>query len=90
MLVRKQKKGNFIVAFRRVGIFIVNAYTGYHHDSFLKEIDISVMYVVGKEKADVLKKVVTENTPRHIFPVSVIREMKKIFLFTGIAWQKNI
>ena len=52
---------------------------------FLKLIDISVMYVVGKEKADVLKKVLSDDIPHNIFPATVIKEMKKVFLFTDIV-----
>lgn len=52
---------------------------------FLKEVDISIMYVAGNEKKDVLKKVLLENTPLHIFPATVIKEMKKVLLFTDIV-----
>jgi len=49
---------------------------------FLKLVDISVMYAVGKEKANVLKKILSEKIPRNIFPITTINEMKQVFLFT--------
>ena len=52
---------------------------------FLKLVDISVVYITGKEKADVLNKILSEKIPHNIFPITVIKEMKKAFLFTDIA-----
>ncbi|MFA6016712.1 MAG: 6-phosphogluconolactonase [Patescibacteria group bacterium] len=51
---------------------------------FIKLIDISIMYVVGKEKANVLKKALSENISHNIFPIAVVKEMKSVFLFTDV------
>jgi len=52
---------------------------------FLKLVDISIIYISGKEKAGVLNKILSEKIPQNIFPITIIKEMKKTFLFTDIT-----
>lgn len=51
---------------------------------FLRTVDISIMLVTGKDKAEKLNKVLSETIPAHIFPAVIIKEMKKVYLFTDI------
>lgn len=52
--------------------------------SFLKLVDVSITYIVGKEKANILNKILSEDISPNIFPASIIKEMKKVLLFTDI------
>lgn len=51
---------------------------------FLKIVDFSVMFVSGSEKSDPLKKALRGVLPCHVSPISIIRQMKNILLYTDI------
>lgn len=49
---------------------------------FLRAVDVSIMFVSGKEKADILNKILSKNILHNIFPASIIKVMKTVLLFT--------
>jgi len=53
--------------------------------TFLRDVvDYSIVYVVGKEKLTALKHLTVEEGTLEETPARVIREMKKVFLFTNV------
>lgn len=57
---------------------------------FLRSVDVSIMFVVGESKEVILNKILKENIPLNIFPAGIIKEMKKVHLFTDINIKNDI
>lgn len=52
--------------------------------SFLKKVDIAIVYITGKAKEPVFEKIISETGTLAETPARIIREMKEVKMFTDI------
>ena len=52
--------------------------------SFLKDVDVSIVFVCGVDKTDALRKTLSSDGDISTTPARIINEMKEVFLFTDI------
>jgi len=52
---------------------------------FLRNVDISLVYIVGKEKVEIVKKALKEDVSSNVLPICIIKKIKSVYLFTDIT-----